>query len=68
MTEKFYIKRGDTSSCFGGRIYESDFNGHISLADMAARIESDWRFDQACKMQGENLLRLRRLKQQLNKQ
>lgn len=65
MTENFYLYGRGTSSSFGGRIYESDFNGHTSLADMAARVASDWRFDRACMLQAEIRDRKRKYQQGL---
>lgn len=50
MTEAFY-KTGTydvTHSEFGGRIYASDFNRKTTLAEAAARILADRRFDQQC--------------------
>ena len=63
MTENFYLYGKDTSSYFSGRIYESDFNGHTSLTDMAARIASDWRFDSTCRLQAEIRDRKRKYQQ-----
>ena len=31
------------------RIYNYDFEGYISMADMAERIISDWKFDEKCR-------------------
>lgn len=46
MTETY---RPDYST-FGGRIYNYDFEGYNSLADIAARIESDKKFDRTCEL------------------
>ena len=43
----FYDTRNNT---FGGCIYLSDFDTeHYKGRNMAARIASDWRFDEECK-------------------
>ena len=33
-------------STFGGVIYNYDFDGYVSMRDMAERIISDWKFDE----------------------
>ncbi len=50
MTENFHRTRfyEPDHSTFAGRIYESDFNGYVSLSDIAKRIERDRRFDMFC--------------------
>ena len=35
----------DHSTC-GSQIYNYDFDGYVSMADMAERIISDWKFDE----------------------
>lgn len=61
MTEKFYRKTyGHDNTCFGGRIYLSDFetdyrgNDNTHGSSIAQRIMSDWRFDKQCKQNAEN--------------
>ena len=48
MTKNYY-KTGNYKqdySTFGGVIYNYDFDGYISMRDMAERIISDWKFDE----------------------
>ena len=35
----------DHSTC-GSKIYNYDFDGYVSMSDMAERIISDWKFDE----------------------
>ena len=35
----------DHSTC-GSQIYNYDFDGYVSISDMAERIISDWKFDE----------------------
>ena len=48
ITKTFY-KTGnysvDHSTC-GSQIYNYDFDGYVSMSDMAERIISDWKFDE----------------------
>ena len=37
---------------FGGVIY--DFDGYVSMASMAERIISDWKFDERCRKLATN--------------
>ena len=51
MTKNYY-KTGNyekNSSTFGGVIYNYDFDGYVSMRDMAERIISDWKFDERCR-------------------
>lgn len=41
-------------STFGSIIYNHDFNGYVSMSDMAERIVSDWKFDKKCRKNAEN--------------
>ena len=41
------------STC-GSVIYNYDFDGYVSMASMAERIISDWKFDYDCKNNAEN--------------
>ena len=43
----------DRSTC-GSVIYNYDFDGYISMADMAERIISDWKLDEQCKKNSES--------------
>ena len=45
--------KSDHSTC-GGVIYNYDFDGYISMADMAERIISDWKLDEQCKKNAES--------------
>ena len=50
MTRNYYRTgnyKPDRSTC-GSVIYNYDFDGYVSMADMAERIISDWRFDNRC--------------------
>ena len=51
MTRNYYRTgnyKPDRSTC-GSIIYNYDFDGYVSMADMAERIISDWKFDEKCK-------------------
>ena len=51
MTRNYYRTgnyKPDRSTC-GSVIYNYDFDGYVSMADMAERIISDWKFDERCK-------------------
>ena len=39
----------DQSTC-GSKIYNYDFDGYVSITDMAERIISDWKFDEERKI------------------
>ena len=43
----------DHSTC-GGKICNYDFDGYVSMADMAERIISDWKFDERCRKLATN--------------
>ena len=48
MTRNYYRKENykqDHSTC-GSVIYNYDFDGYVSMKDMAERIISDWKFDE----------------------
>ena len=48
MTRNYY-RTGNYKpdhSTFGGVIYNYDFDGYVSMSDMAERIISDWKFDE----------------------
>ena len=36
-------------STSGSKIYNYDFDGYVSMKDMAERIISDWKFDERCR-------------------
>ena len=59
LTTTFYRTenyRTDHSTC-GSKIYNYDFDGYVSITDMAERIISDWKFDEKCKKNRENNIR-----------
>ena len=43
----------DHSTC-SSIIYNYDFDGYVSMADMAERIISDWKFDEKCRKNVES--------------
>ena len=48
MTRNYYTTgnyKPDHSTC-GRKICNYDFDGYVSMADMAERIISDWKFDE----------------------
>ena len=48
MTRNYYRTgnyKPDHSTC-GSQIYNYDFDGYVSMSDMAERIISDWKFDE----------------------
>lgn len=48
MTRNYYTTgnyKPDHSTC-GSQIYNYDFDGYVSMSDMAERIISDWKFDE----------------------
>ena len=48
MTRNYYTTenyRTGHSTC-GSKIYNYDFDGYVSITDMAERIISDWKFDE----------------------
>ena len=47
MTRNYYTTgnyKADHSTC-GSKIYNYDFDGYVSITDMAESIISDWKFD-----------------------
>ena len=56
MTRNYYITgnyKPDHSTC-SSIIYNYDFDGYVSMSDMAERIISDWKFDEKCRKNAEN--------------
>lgn len=51
MTKEFYTTENYETdySTFGGVIYSGDFDSYHSMADIAKRIESDFKFDKRCR-------------------
>lgn len=49
-TRNYYTTRNYDHSTFGGEFNSFDFEGHHTMASMAAKIESDFRFDKQCKL------------------
>lgn len=60
-TENYYRNRirnyKPNHSTFGGKIYNYDFDGYTSMNDIAKRIVSDWKFDEQCRKNIENINR-----------
>ena len=55
MTRNYYTPENyktDHSTC-SSVIYKYDFDGYVSMADMAERIVSDWKFDERCRKNTE---------------
>ena len=56
MTRNYYTTsnyKPDHSTC-GSKIYNYDFDGYVSMADMAERIISDRKFDEKCRKLANN--------------
>ena len=56
MTRNYYTPsnyKPDHSTC-GSQIYNYDFDGYVSITDMAERIISDWKFDERCRKLAKN--------------
>ena len=47
----------DHSTC-GSKIYNYDFDGYVSMADMAESIISDWKFDEKCRKLAKNNMKI----------
>ena len=57
MTRNYYTTGNynvNHSTC-GSVIYNYDFDGYVSMASMAERIISDWKFDKRCKKNVEGI-------------
>ena len=55
MTRNYYTTgnyKTDHTTC-GSVIYNYDFDGYVSMKDMAERIISDWKFDEKCRKLSE---------------
>ena len=62
MTRNYYTTgnyKTDLSTC-GSKIYNYDFDGYVSITDMAERIISDWKFDERCLKNAQNLNRYKK--------
>ena len=60
MTENFYIignYEPDYSTC-SSLIYNYDFDGYVSMKDMAERIISDRKFDEKCRKLTKNNMKI----------
>ena len=56
MTRNYYRTgnhKPDHSTC-GSVIYNYDYDGYVSMADMAERIISDWKLDEQYKKNAES--------------
>ena len=59
-TTTFYRTRNyksDHSTC-GSKIYNYDFDGYVSMKDMAERIISDWKLDEKCRKLAKNNMKI----------
>ena len=57
MTRNYYTTGNynvNHSTC-GSVIYNYDFDGYVSITDMAERNISDWKFDKRCKKNVEGI-------------
>ena len=69
MTRNYYTTgnyKTNHSTC-GSIIYNYDFDGYVSMADMAERIISDWKFDEKCRKNAENRDKTNKYKKGLTK-
>ena len=60
MTRNYYTPSNyepDYSTC-GSKIYNYDFDGYVSMADMAERIISDWKFDEKYRKLAKNNIKI----------
>ena len=60
MTRNYYITgnyKPDRSTC-GSVIYNYDFDGYVSMKDMAERIISDWKLDEKCRKLAKNNMKI----------
>lgn len=56
MTGNYYTPMNynrEHTTC-SSRIYNYDFDGYVSMSDMAERIISDWKFDEKCRKTDKN--------------
>ena len=53
ITLSNYNYKADHSTC-GSKICNYDFDNYVSMADMAERIISDWKFDERCRKLATN--------------
>lgn len=56
MTRNYYTTgnyKPYHSTC-GSKICNYDFDGYVSMASMAERIISDWKFDEKCRKNAES--------------
>ena len=68
MTRNYYTTgnyKPDHSTC-GSVICNYDFDGYVSMKDMAERIISDWKFDERCRKLAENKNRNKNYKKGIN--
>ena len=68
MTRNYYTTGNynvNHSTC-GSKIYNYDFDGYVSITDMAERIISDWKFDDDCKKNAESRDRNKNYKKGIN--
>lgn len=61
MTKNYYTSSNYTDhATFGGNVYNYDFDGCTSMSDIAERIISDWKFDERCRKNAQNLNRYKK--------
>ena len=56
MTRNYYTTgnyKPNHSTC-GSKIFKYDFDGYVSMASMAEKIISDWKFDEQCRKNAED--------------
>lgn len=56
MTRNYYTPinyNANHQNC-GSKIYNYDFEGYVSMVDIAGRIISDWKFDEKCRKLSNN--------------
>ena len=69
MTRNYYTTvnyKPDHYTC-SSIIYNYDFGEYVSMADMAERIISDWKFDEKCRKNAENRDKTNKYKKGLTK-
>lgn len=62
MTKNYYTSSNyntDYSTC-GSVIDNYDFGGYTSMASIAEQIVSDWKFDERCRKNAQNLNRYKK--------
>lgn len=70
MTRNYYRTENysHNHSTFGGEVYQYDFDGYTSIHTIANRIISDMKFDQYCKIQLLNNEKMKKQKENNNRE